>query len=138
MRVFADSGGWYSMLVESDLHHEAGKRYFETLVRARVVVTTSDFVLDEVITRLRYDAGHPTASDFIAWMNESVSNRILRVIRVTDAIWTRAEELFLQYADSKLSFTDCTSFAILDQNPVDEVFGYDSHFEMMGHIMKPK
>ena len=49
-----------------------------------------------------------------------------------------AEGIFLSYKYSSLSFTDCTSFALLQERTVDEVFGYDGHFEMMGHILKPK
>ena len=32
MKVFIDSGGWLSVIIESDQYHEAGRSYFETLM----------------------------------------------------------------------------------------------------------
>ena len=58
--------------------------------------------------------------------------------RITPEIWQRAEVIFDLYKDPKLSFTDCTSFALLQEMEVGEVFGFDSHFEMMGHVLAPK
>jgi uncharacterized protein len=138
LSVFADSGGWISIAVPADRHHEAGTRYFQRLVDGMIPVVTTDFVLDEVITRLRYDADHRTAMGFIARIHRAQDCGALRVQPVTQEIWSRAVEIFHRYDDVKLSFTDCTSFAFLETHPVDEVFGYDSHFEMMGHILKPK
>jgi hypothetical protein len=138
MTVFIDSGGWLSVTLPSDRHHRAGRQYFQSLISLRAVATTSDFVLQEVITRLRYDAGHRIASEFIALIHEAVDDRRLTVHRITPELWETAEEFFLRYHDAVLSFTDCSSFALLREHPVDEVFGYDSHFEMMGHILRPK
>lgn len=99
---------------------------------------TTDFVLDEVITRLRYDVGHAAAADFIALFHTAADAGSLTIHRISPDLWRDAEQIFLQYQQSKLSFTDCTSFALLRRQSVDEVFGYDAHFEMMGHILKPK
>jgi predicted nucleic acid-binding protein len=138
MTVFTDSGGWLSVLLTSDQFHEAGKRYFQALRAARAVLLTTDFVLDEVITRIRYDAGHRKASEYLDLIHKSVDTRVLRIHRITESLWSKAEVIFLSYKEAKLSFTDCTSFALLQEQPVDEVFGYDAHFEMMGYILKPK
>jgi predicted nucleic acid-binding protein len=136
--VFIDAGGWLSVTLPSDRYHGIGRQYFQSLISRRAVATTSDFVLQEVITRLRYDVGHRIASEFIALIHEAVDDGRLRVHRITPELWDTAEEIFLRYHDAILSFTDCTSFALLRENPVDEVFGYDGHFEMMGHILQPK
>jgi predicted nucleic acid-binding protein len=138
VRVFVDSGGWLSIVIESDQYHGPGRLYFDALTALGAAVEASGFVLDEVITRLRYDIGHAAAAQFLQLVREAVDALGLRILRVTEATWSRAEEIFLQYGDARLSFTDCTSFALLEENPVDEVFGFDSHFEMMGHVLQPK
>jgi uncharacterized protein len=135
--VFIDSGGWLSVVIESDQYHEVGKGYFQAMLDLHASVVTTDFVLDEVITRLRYDVGHAEAAGFIALSHRAADAGALRIHRITEDLWRAAEVIFLRYADARLSFTDCTSFAWLDANPVDEVFGYDSHFEMMGHVLQP-
>ena len=44
----------------------------------------------------------------------------------------QAESLFLHHKDKERSFTDCTSLAIAKRLGIDEVFGFDRHFEQMG------
>ena len=101
-------------------------------------MATSDFVLDEALTRVRYDSGFRGAAELLASLNGAIDAGELSVIRVNEEVWRAAEEIFLRYDDVPLSFTDCTSFALLQHDPCDEVFGFDKHFEMMGHVLKPK
>ena len=104
----------------------------------RALTVTTDFVLDEVVTRLRYDIGHAEAAEFLALVHSAAEAGVLGIVRISQDLWEKAEVIFLRYADVCLSFTDCTSFAWLAANPVDEVFGYDSHFEIMGHTLQPR
>lgn len=138
MIVFVDSGGWLSILIESDRFHLPGKAYFEAVIEIGALAVTTDFVLDEVITRLRYDVGHGKAVEFLSLVDRASRSGDLRIVRITEDLWEQAERIFLRHAAARLSFTDCTSFAWLREHRVDEVFGYDSHFEMMGHILQPK
>ena len=138
MTVFVDAGGWLSVLIATDQHHAAGKAYFGALIDLGALMVTTDFVLDEVITRLRYDVGHAEASEFLALLHGAIDGGAVKVHRITEDLWNDAEAVFLRYADARLSFTDCTSFAWLHAQPVDEVFGFDGHFEMMGQILQPK
>jgi predicted nucleic acid-binding protein len=137
LTVFVDSGGWLSVMIEADQYHAVGSAYFRALIDIGAVVVTTDYVLDEVVTRLRYDVGHAKAAEFLALVREAVSGGAVRLRRIDEPIWNKAEAVFLRYADARLSFTDCTSFALLSEQPVDEVFGYDAHFEMMGYTLQP-
>jgi predicted nucleic acid-binding protein len=138
MKAFTDSGGWLSVLIETDKYHSIGKAYFEKALDQRATLETTDFVLDEVVTRLRYDVSHSAAVRFIDLVREAEFQAVLAVHSITRETRERAEAIFRQYKDTKLSFTDCTSFAFLEAHPADEVFGFDTHFEMMGFLLKPK
>ena len=138
MTIFIDSGGWMSVLMETDRFHQAGAAYFLSILRTGAKLMTSDYVLDETITRLTYDAGHRKAVEFLQFVRHALDDRALIVRRIDEALWRDAETLFLRYTETRLSFTDCTSFAILANRHADVVFGFDSHFEMMGHILQPK
>jgi uncharacterized protein len=138
VRIFVDSGGWLSVVIESDHYHDVGKAYFQAVLDVGALVLTTDFVLDEVLTRLRYDVGHDKAAEFLALVHCAASGGALSIRRITEDLWNKAEAIFLRYADVRLSFTDCTSFAWLGDNAVDEVFGYDSHFAIMGHLLQPR
>ena len=70
MKVLIDSGGWLSVIIESDQYHEAGRSYFEALMALGSALETFDFVLDEVITRLRYDVGHGEAVEFLGLIRD--------------------------------------------------------------------
>jgi predicted nucleic acid-binding protein len=49
-----------------------------------------------------------------------------------EALISRRERFFQDF-----SFTDCTSFVLVQQAEVDEVFGFDQHFLMFGFNVKP-
>ena len=138
MTSFVDAGGWISVTLVKDRFHTIGTAHFGHLVGSAAKLVTTDFVLDEVVTRLRYDDGHRAAIGFLDLVHRAQSTGILTVRRIDDDLWMKAEAIFRRFHDAKLSFTDCTSFALLREYPVDEVFGFDSHFEMMGFILQPK
>lgn len=135
--VFVDSGGWLSIVIRTDRYHAEGSVYYRRLLDERTELITSDYVLDEVITRLRYDVGHEAAKRFIQLVEKAIEGGVLRLVYVDESIWYEAVQVFLQYADVRLSFTDCTSFAILQRLGVMEVFGYDAHFGLVGAMLQP-
>lgn len=51
---------------------------------------------------------------------------------ITEEIEEQAWKLFKQYSDKDFSFTDCTSFVVMQQLGLSEVFTNDHHFEQMG------
>lgn len=65
-------------------------------------------------------------------------NRDLRTLLFIMMVWSEAIQLFLQYADVRLSFTDCVSFALLQRMGITEVFGFDAHFGLMGVMLQPQ
>jgi len=60
------------------------------------------------------------------------SSTRLNIIRADDRLELMAVRLFEKYADQNVSFTDCVSFAIMRQNGIDDVLGFDKHFEYAG------
>ena len=136
-RVFVDTGGWYSVCMEKDRYHAAGSSYYTQLIQNRASLLTSDYVLDETLTRIRYDAGHAAAMKFAQLVELAEDAGKLSVVRDTQDVWDEALRLFDQFHDQKLSFTDCTSFVIAQEANVDEVFAFDHHFLLVGLAIKP-
>ena len=62
--IFIDTGGWLSVAVITDVFHQAGLSCYLTLLERSMRLFTSNFVLDETITRIRYDYGHTQAVQF--------------------------------------------------------------------------
>ena len=54
------------------------------------------------------------------------------MLEVTPEIREEAWRLFARHRDQGLSFVDCTSFALIVKNRIQQVFTYDRHFRLLG------
>ena len=56
--VFVDTSGWVALLTHNDGHDARAAVAFEELQRARTVLYTSDYVVDETITTILMRGNH--------------------------------------------------------------------------------
>jgi predicted nucleic acid-binding protein len=54
MKTFMDTGAWLAVVVQTDQYHDVGVLHYEALISRRERLFTSDYVLDETVTRIRY------------------------------------------------------------------------------------
>jgi predicted nucleic acid-binding protein len=66
------------------------------------------------------DADHGAAKAFIA------SNSSVNIDHATDVI--------LRYTDKGWSFTDCTSFVVMQRLGIRRAFSFDDHFRQFGTV----
>lgn len=125
MKVFIDTSAFCALTNPKDRYNLRAKKIYEELLAARPIIHTSDYVLDEVYTLLRMRASHDTAVNFMNVMDKSNTT----VLRVADDIIEPAKTIFKRYNDKKLSFTDCTSFALINNFGIEAVFAFDEHFK---------
>ncbi len=59
----------------------------------------------------------------------------VEVIHITESIEEKAWQIFKRYSDKTFSFTDCTSFIIMQQLGITDVFTNDHDFEQMGFVI---
>lgn len=93
---------------------------------------TTDYVIDEAVTRLRYDTNHSVAVAFLAFIENAEIAGSLTIAEIDKDIFEEAKVLFRQYDSARLSFTDCTSFVVCRKNNISEAFAFDQHFPIMG------
>lgn len=91
---------------------------------------TTDYVIDETVTRITYDVHHFAAVQFLDFIHDAIKKGDLTLRRIDAGRFGKAEELFRQYTTARLAFTDCTSFAICKEYEIADVFGFDRHFEV--------
>ncbi|MBI3920318.1 MAG: type II toxin-antitoxin system VapC family toxin [Armatimonadetes bacterium] len=137
MKCIVDTGAWIALLVEADQYHDIAVVHYEELIERRAHLLTSDFVLDETVTRIRYDATHAAAVAFLDLIRQAETEGSLTVLEVNHDVIKEAEALFRKYEDQVLSFTDCTSVVLAKAARADEVFTFDHHFMMFGFIVVP-
>jgi uncharacterized protein len=134
--IFVDTSGFLAIENRHDACHELSIEFRDTCLKSGVTLLTSDYVLDESYTIIRLRAGHKTAVGF----GEAIrTSRLIYVEYVTTEIIEQAWKIFRTYADHDFSFTDCTSFALMERLGISDAFGFDSHFrEYGGFILKPQ
>ena len=66
-----------------------------------------------------------------------MASRLVQLISVTKEDKERAWAIFQRYNDKVLSFTDCTSFAVMERLEIDTAFAVDHDFEALRYIMVP-
>ena len=134
--IFVDSGAWIALLDRRDQHHEDAVAIYNDLVQQNAQLLTTDYVIDETVTRLRYDWSHSGAVQFLNFIKRTKEATegigALTIAAINSTLFQEAERLFRQYNTATLSFTDCTSFAVCQQHNISEAFAFDQHFPMVG------
>lgn len=135
--VFIDSGAWIALLDRRDQSHAAARDYHRSIVdRGRLLVTTN-YVISESATRLRYDAGLEVALLLREAIRRMVAGRELRVAWIDPRLEREAWDLMAKYADVRLSLTDATSAVVARRAKITEVFGFDADFRALGFELQP-
>jgi hypothetical protein len=93
---------------------------------------TSNYIFDEILTLLKAKLGFTVAVPFgqKLWNQE-----ISALVRITEDDEERAWRIFRQYDDKGFSFTDCTSFALMERLDINIVFAFDDHFIQYGKFV---
>lgn len=130
--IFVDTGAWIALSDKSDQYHLESVRIYNELKQQKSRFVTTDYVLDETVTRLRFDTIHQVAVRFLDAMEDSENAGILKIIRTDETLFREAVSVFRKYDSAVLSFTDCVSFAVCRKYGINQAFGFDRHFAMMG------
>jgi len=136
-RVFVDTGAWVAIEDSRDDNHDKALQY-KIEISGSYILITSDFVLDETYTLLLLNVGHGRTLTFRGAIQTLARAGILQVADISPSLNDAAWNIFERFnTDKQWSFTDCTSYALMKQFGIDEVFAFDHHFEQMGFIRKP-
>ncbi len=104
-------------------------------------MVTSDYVLDEVITALFRNVAFSGAVQFVDSLFAAIKGTQIKLERITEARFKVAWALRKKYQDKPdISFTDFTSFVLMQELVINKVFTGDSHFESvnLGFEIIPK
>jgi uncharacterized protein len=135
MNLFVDTGGWVGLFAEGDQYHNQATRAFRRIQGQRIRLLTSDYIFDETLTHLQKFYGHHTAMRCGRWI---LTTRFVEMARIDEELWEAAWEMFQAYRDKEWSFTDCTSFVLMQQHHLWQAFAFDHHFEQAGFQLWPR
>lgn len=135
--IFVDTWAWYALADTRDHDHSVAQLANEELLDKEYTFVTTNFVLSETLTLIRYNIGHAAAVQFWQQLQELIAAELIEYVHVDAALEQAAWQIFERYHDQDFSFTDCTSFALMRRLGLTEVFTGDHHFQVMGFVLTP-
>jgi predicted nucleic acid-binding protein len=133
-RIFVDTGAWFAVQASDDAHHRRAAATLAALTDAGYVFVTSNLVIGETYTLLRYSSGHGAAWRFMDALRQS---RRLERVFITEGLEQQAYDILHNFADQAFSFVDGTSFALMRHQRLTRAFAFDSHFATAGFTLIP-
>lgn len=128
-QIFVDTNAWIALNSKRDQFHQISQKINQDLLSNGCLYITTSFVLDETYTGLLTKVNHAAAVDFGERIRAS---KIATVVHVSKLIEEKSWEVFKKFTDKKFSFTDCSSFVVMQLFNLQEAFTNDHHFEQMG------
>lgn len=126
-QIFVDTSAILALLVATDEAHPAAKMAFARLAAREAALLTTSYVLVETYALL----GHRLGIEAVRGFREQFAP-LLEVIWVDQDLHNRALDMLLQRGSRQLSLVDVTSFLVIGEQQIEEVFAFDRHFENEG------
>jgi predicted nucleic acid-binding protein len=136
--AFVDTSFLVARFSQRDRNHRLAAKFLDAQRQPGADVlrlVLSDFVFDETVTTLRFRAGrHDVAAAAGRVILESKAfDRVSVEAPVFQAAWS----LFLERPDKHWSFTDCTSFALMENLDLRKALAFDRNFAEAGFAVLP-
>lgn len=133
MKLFVDTWGW---IVLADRKEPRHKQVFHLVEERGTVpgrIVTSDYVLDETLTLVFRRRPFAEGWRFAQGIMSNAARRSLVIETVSPERFRTALELRRRYADKpKISFTDLTTIAIMQDLAVQDILTADADFRRVG------
>lgn len=135
--VFVDSSGLYALADRRDSYHTQAEERVGKLIESGIRLVLTDYIIDETCTLAKARAGSDAALRLLEIVERS---------RAIDMFWIGVEHFeaakaFLRrHVDHGYSFTDCTSFVVMDKLRIRDALTSDHHFVEAGFrmLLRPK
>lgn len=134
MKIFVDTGGWTALFNRKDKYHPEAVKLWKELLANKANIYTTNYIIDETITLVRKRAGFHSS---VKAGEKIFESKIISRITVNEALEKAAWKVYKKYEDKDFSFTDCTSFAVMEQNRIKSAFAFDEHFTQYGLSILP-
>jgi len=131
--IFVDAGAFIARFRTADDYHAVAQLAWNKLERSNRRCFTSNLVIAEAARAVGRIAGNKVAAEFI----RSILNSDVVILRGTPEEEEDAAEMLVKFADQRVGFTDCVSFAQMKRNRIRHVFGFDRHFQLAGFTLWP-
>lgn len=129
LELFADTSGFYALLVAGDDAHAAASRRMEQAARSRERIVTTDYVLDETATLLKA-RGFPRAARTL--FEVALKSEACAIVWMDALRFAHVRRFWDLHEDQAWSFTDCASFQVMRERGIRQALTKDRHFAAAG------
>lgn len=127
--VFLDSSYFKALIDEVDDFHNEATNIFSLLNEQEAQLVTTNYIIDETLTLLRVKKNLQSAMHLRDMIK--AGSPTITIYRVTSEDDSDAWNWFVNDW-SRLSFTDCVSFAVMKRTGITKVATFDQHFQRAG------
>lgn len=124
-QALVDTSAVYALLDRDDGNHRKAVTILRSLPRRGLTPVLSNFVVAESHALILARLGAPVARDWLL-------KQIWPIEPVTANDERKAREIIERYQDKSFSYTDATSFALMERLGLKNAFAFDSHFRQYG------
>ncbi len=128
--IFVDTSIFIAYVNKRDSNHKRAVDILEDVMRGKYgKAYTSDYVFDEAVTfaLLKTKDVRKALNVGRLILGHDDMPRFVEILFVDKAIFKKAWKIFQKY--EKLSFTDCTTIALMEEYEIDCVASFDSDFD---------
>lgn len=138
-KVFVDTSFWIAYFNSLESNHEKAKKWLKRLKYNPAILITSDFIVVETLNyfinckKLNLFRRKEIAKKFYdSWFQRYSPLREL--VRINNEIWDESARIYFLYKDKEFSFTDCTSFILMEKIGTRLAAHFDQHFNQASMI----
>ena len=128
---FIDTVTLFASFFVDEKHHTKAKKIVVAIAEEKVRnVVYSDYVLDELLTLAKAKKEAAVSNKIL----EEIINSEIKMVKIEQRHLSLAMELFKSY--EKLSFTDCTTVALMLDLGIKEIYSFDKGFDSVPKIVR--
>jgi uncharacterized protein len=131
-RVFGDTSFFFALVAKRDPAHRPAVMAYEKLLRGGARVVTTDYIVEETLTLTKARIDAPTTS---ALLDRIERSEAIDLEMLGGGRFLASKLYFRKHADHGYSFTDCTSFVVMQELQIRAALTTDRHFKEAGFEM---
>lgn len=128
--IFVDTSAFIATRARDDVNHKQAHDFLQRIKEEKLRLHTTNFILDEVYTY--FSRAHEVAIEMAELI---MNNPIITLHRVGVEDEDNAFRTLKEYGDKDFSYTDATSFAVMERLGLTIVFAFDEHFVQYGKFV---
>ena len=133
MKLFIDTWGWLTLRDSREARHKEVQELYHKGQEQNGRFITTDYVLDETFTLLFKRLSFFQARESMERLDEAIQKEYLQLELITPERFEQAKRLRLKFQDKpRISFTDLTSMAVMNELGITDILTQDAHFTQVG------